>query len=293
MSKLQELFQPKCKHRHTPTTHPHCFLSNGKVIPDGTKSDTPKILLLDIETLPMQVRVWNLGKQRISTHNVEKDFSIVSWAAKWLFEDKVTSEAVTPQEAMKREDASVLDTMWKMLDVADIAVAHNGNGFDFGKLNTRFIINGYGPPAFYRTVDTLSTARKYFKFSSNQLDYINKILGLRRKESSAGLWDRAVEGDAEAIRAMQVYNMADVFALEDAYLTLRPWMQNHPNLGVLVETENTVCRNCASEIKEENWTGSYYNTNTGKYRGFRCSCGAIGRSGINELSKQKRKALGR
>lgn len=293
MNKLKELFQPRCKHRHTATTHPSCFV-NGQTLEKAVKNgDFPKVLLIDIETLPMEVRVWNLGEQRISPHNVIKDFSIVTWAAKWLFEDRVMSEAVTSKEAIDREDYSVLQGMWNLLNEADLVIAHNGNGFDFPKLNTRFIINGFNPPMYYRTIDTLQVARKVFKFSSNQLDYINKLLGLRRKESSVGLWDLCVEGDVKAISDMQTYNMADVFALEDAYLTLRPWMQNHPNLGVFVETEDTVCPKCTHKISEDNWTSQYYTTNTGKYRGFRCNCGAIGRSGVNEIKKNKAKELAR
>lgn len=293
MNKIKELFQPRCKHRHTPSTHPHCFL-NGEEITQGLKSDAPRILLLDIETLPMEVNVWHLGKQRISPDNIIKDFSVVSWAAKWLFEDNVMSEAVSGQEAIDREDNSLLGGIWNLLNEADLVIAHNGNGFDFPKLNTRFIINGFSPPMYYRVIDTLQVARKYFKFSSNKLDYINKVLGLTRKtETAYGLWQECAKGNEAAIKEMQLYNMDDVFALEDTYLTLRPWMQNHPNLGVLVETEDTVCTHCLSPIQEENWTSQYYTTNTGKYRGFRCSCGAIGRSGINELSKEKRKVLGR
>lgn len=293
MNKIQQFFQPKCKHRHTAATHPHCFV-NGETLMNSVKDGKfPKILLLDIETLPMEVRVWNLGKQRISPYNVIKDFSIVTWAAKWLFTDRVISEAVTIEEAVAREDSSVLQGMWNLLNEADLVIAHNGNGFDFPKLNTRFLINGFNPPMYYRTIDTLSVARRYFKFSSNSLDYINKVLGLRRKESSSGLWDRCVEGDATAIEEMQTYNMADVFALEDAYLKLRPWMQNHPNLGVFVETEGTVCPKCLHQIAEDSWTSQYYTTNTGRYRGFRCTCGAIGRSGKNEITKKEAKELAR
>lgn len=294
MNKLQQLFQPRCKHRHTAATHPKCFL-NGVTVERAVKNGHfPKILLLDIETLPMEVRVWNLGKQRISPHNVLKDFSIVCWAAKWLYNDEVMSEAVTIDEALNREDSSILQGMWDLLDQADMAVAHNGNGFDFGKLNARFIINNYNPPMYYRTLDTLQVARKHFKFSSNQLDYINKILGLRRKESSSGLWDRILDGDASAIGEMQTYNMGDIFALEDAYLRLRPWIQNHPNLGVMMDTQDAKCPKCLEQITEDEWTSDYYTTNTGRYRGFRCAaCGAVGRSGINEITKNQAKELAR
>lgn len=294
MNKIQQLFQPRCKHRHTAATHPSCFV-NGQTIEKAVKNgDFPKILLLDIETLPMEVRVWHLGKQRIPSDNVIKDYSVLSWAAKWLYNDEVFSDVVTPREAINRDDALVVNGIWNLLNEADIVVAHNGNGFDFPKLNTRFLINGLGPPMYYRAIDTLSVARKVFKFSSNKLDYINQVLGLRRKDdSSYGLWVACSEGDPTALEAMQEYNKGDIFALEDAYLTLRPWMQNHPNLGVFVETEGTVCPKCLHQIAEDNWTSQYYTTNTGKYRGFRCICGAIGRSGVNEIKKNKAKELAR
>jgi len=48
---------------------------------------TAKILLLDIETLYMEVRgIWNLKTEYIRPSLVVKDWSILCWAAKWLFE---------------------------------------------------------------------------------------------------------------------------------------------------------------------------------------------------------------
>ena len=42
-----------------------------------------KILLLDIETAPMEVFSWRLWKQTVLPHQIIKDWSILSWAAKW------------------------------------------------------------------------------------------------------------------------------------------------------------------------------------------------------------------
>ncbi len=57
--------------------------------------DLPRILLFDIETAPMEVFVWGLYKQFIPHTNVIKDWFILSWSAKWLYEDKILSAVVT------------------------------------------------------------------------------------------------------------------------------------------------------------------------------------------------------
>ena len=70
-----------------------------------------KILLFDIETVPMEVYVWGLIDKRnkyISHENVIKDWSVLSWAGKWLFEPKIISDVATPQEAENRDDQRLL-----------------------------------------------------------------------------------------------------------------------------------------------------------------------------------------
>ena len=46
----------------------------------------PKILLLDVETSFMEVRVWGLYKQKIPHTNIISDWHFLSWSAKFLFE---------------------------------------------------------------------------------------------------------------------------------------------------------------------------------------------------------------
>ena len=80
----------------------------------------PKILMLDIETTPIPVWCWSLGKQYVQTHNMMKDdngktidWYILSWSAKWLYDDKVLSDVLTPKEAINRNDERVLQSVWK------------------------------------------------------------------------------------------------------------------------------------------------------------------------------------
>ena len=272
----------RCLHRKTARQHPNCHRNNNMV-------KLPKVLLLDIETLPMQVFVWGLYKQRISPDNVVKDWSIVSWSAKWLFSSESMSSVVTSREALENNDRRIIEDVWKLMNSADIIIGHNSNSFDIKKLNTRFLLHGLPPPMYYQTIDTLSVLRNKFKISSNSLDYVTKFLGIGEKvHTTFELWKRCVVGDKEALQEMVTYNQGDVSLLEEVYVKIRPWITGHPNIGIYVDTNESVCPNCGSS--ELSWGGEYV-TQCGKYNAFRCKCGAIGRSRINELSKEKASAL--
>jgi len=250
-----------------------------------------KILLLDIETAPMEVYVWGLYKQRINPDNVIKDWSCLSWAAKWLCDDKVMSDRVNVREAAARDDYRIMTGMWQLLEEADIVIGHNAARFDLRKLNARFIQNGLKPPMPYQIIDTLKECRKHFAFSSNKLDYVSALMdGGAKLHTDFDLWKRCVTGDKEALKEMETYNRQDVVALEDVYFAIRPWIKSHANMGLYVESEDPVCPTCGSE--NLTWKGHYY-TQAGKYRAFRCHCGAIGRYRSSDLPKETRPNMAR
>lgn len=245
-------------------------------IDKSSRISTPKILLFDIETLPMEVYTWRLATDYIPPSEVIKDWCILSWAAKWLFSSTVYSDVLKPGEAELHDDKRVIDGLWKLLDEADVVVAHNGIRFDKRMINTRFLLHGYSPPHSYQFVDTLREARKHFSFSSNKLDYINKYLGISPKiETNFNLWRDCAKGDRQALADMVEYNKQDVLSLEETYMTLRPWINTHPNLPLLANMTETACPICQSmDVKKE----GFYHTRVATYAEYRCgSCGAIGR----------------
>ena len=140
-----------------------------------------KILLFDIETSLMKVFVWGLYKQFIPHTNIIEDWYVISWAAKWLYDDEIQSDVLTSKEARNMNDSRVLKSMWKLLNEADIVIAHNGDRFDLRKLNWRFINNEMDPPTPYRSIDTLKIARKEFAAPSYKLDFLTKNFGLNTK----------------------------------------------------------------------------------------------------------------
>ncbi len=269
----------RCKHRHNAFSHPGCYLKylNGD---KSQKRKMPKVLVFDIETAPLlafvfQKQVW---KANISSDHVVSEWYMLCWSAKWLLEDEVMSDRLTGTEAKHEDDKRIVKSLWKLLDEADIVIAHNGDSFDVPNMNTRFIVHGLSPTSPYQTIDTKVVAKKQFGFTHNSLNALAKIFGLGEKmETDFELWKRCVAGDDEALKYMEEYNIGDIELLEDVYIRLRPWIRSHPNIGLYLEEGSESCPNCGN--KDITWVrNKYYYTQTNRYPVFKCGCGAWGRS---------------
>jgi len=270
----------------------HIFNDSGK---GGAKKEpkhsAPKILLFDIETLPMEVYVWGLYKQKIPMDNIIKDWSIVSWSAKWLFSPHIYSGVVSPTEAMERNDKSIMLGIFNLFESANIIVGHNCNRFDIRKLNARWIVNGYPPPSPYKVVDTLKVSQKRFAFSSHKLDYlVNLLCDTNKLKTEYSLWKRCCNGDDKALRYMEKYNKRDVRILEDLYVELIPWLGILPSYGLYGDCKENMCPHCGGSDLDFNITPYY--TTAGRFKAFRCTtCMSIGRSRISDLTKEDRESL--
>ena len=241
---------------------------------------TPRILFFDIETAPSKAIIWQLWQEVKSMDFVTDDWYVLCWAAKWLGSNRIMSSGIYKKS---ENDKQVMKDLWKLLDEADIVVAHNAIGFDCKKTNTRFIANNIMPPSPSVVIDTLQVARKKFLFTSNKLGDLGKFLKLGEKIPTGGieLWKQCMKGDKKAWDKMVTYCKGDVQLLEKVYLKLRPFMSNHPNLGVYTGT--TVCPKCSSDHIQYR---GYSMTNGGKYRRFQCqACGGWGRERKTVLKK--------
>jgi len=264
-----------------------------KDIVRGRTTKLPKILILDIETTPLKAYVWQtqVNKAYISDDAIISKWHMLTWSAKWLGSNEIMSMRVSGDEALHEEDGRIVRVLWNLLDEADIVIAHNGDYFDVPNINTRFIVNGLPPTRTYRTIDTLKIARKQFGFTHNSLNALGKVFGLGEKiETNFDLWRNADRGDDEALIEMEIYNRGDVDLLEKVYLKLRPWVRNHPNIGIYLESDEKVCAICGSEHIVQD---GYHYTNTGRYPAYRCNdCGSTNtRSRNNDYPKDKKKNL--
>ena len=255
------------------------------------KLQLPKILLFDIETQAPIFRSWNPYPKFIPHKMLVKDWCIICWSAKWLYEAEVHNDKMTPEESIVRNDERVVRSLWDMIDEADIIIAHNLKKFDKKKANSRFLFYKMNPPSHYNMVDTLEATKSQFGETYNGLDFLSsKFNGEGKLKTDIDLWIACDDGDGDAIDEMSSYCDKDVFILEDYYLTIRKWIKSHPNLSLYVDACEARCPNCGSANIVD---GGDYVTPANRYPGFRCECGYAGRYPQSMLSTDKRKSLTR
>lgn len=253
-----------------------------------------KILVVDIETAPVKAYVWSLWKQNVYLDQIISNWFMLSWSAKWLGENEVYYDGLTPDEIFLEDDKRIVVNLWALLDQADILIAHNGNQFDIPKINSRFVINGLVPPSPYKQIDTKVISKNQFGFSSNKLEALARLFGMEGKfDTDFDLWKKCLDGDEEAMAYMIKYNCQDVEVLEAVYLKLRPFAKGHPNLDLYVDDETPSCPHCGGKhIKKIE--GKYFFTQAVKYETFRCTdCGAISRAkkGLKYINKKQISAI--
>lgn len=233
-----------------------------------------KTLLIDIETAPNLSYTW--GKWEQDVISFKENWYILSFAYKWLGENKtyvVSLPNFKLYEKDKKNDIELCRQLWRLFDEAEIIVAHNGDRFDIKKSNTRFITHGFNPPTPYKTIDTRTEARKYFRFDSNKLDDLGQYLNIGRKLNTGGfdLWLGCMSGDKKSWDKMCQYNKNDVILLEKVYLKLRGWIKQHPNMNLLLGSLSG-CPNCGRNNLVRR---GYAFTRTSKRQRYVCKdCGA-------------------
>lgn len=249
------------------------------------KKKAPKIFIFDVETAPMRAYVWKRYKENISLPQTISESFMLCWSGKFLGDDEVFGECLTPAEVASGDDKRIVTALRNCLDDSDLVIAYNGRTFDVPVTNTRCLVNHIPPYKPFQLIDPYVDAKKTFRFSSNSMDEIATMLGLDNKLSTDFmLWRRCMEGDQEALDYMFKYNKKDVLVLEDIFIEMRPWLKT-PSLCSYFD-EGSRCVACGSDdfIKLE---GRFFYTPFGKYQLYRCKdCGKIFRDNVN-LNRKK------
>jgi DNA polymerase elongation subunit (family B) len=234
-----------------------------------------KVVLLDIESSPIHGLAWET--YNTSLLRILEPSKIISVAWKELSVDETQCVCLADYKGYK---AGVLDDMklvaaaWDVLDQADVVITHNGDNFDLRKLNARFIAHGFTAPSDYKSIDTLKSSRKYFRFDRNKLDYIGDYLNAGHKMETGGfkLWLDCFAGDKAAWKKLKEYNKQDVLLLENVYLKLRPYIANHPNLSLLSNSNTMGCASCQSHNLQKR---GFSFTLAGRKQRYQCNdCGS-------------------
>ncbi len=257
----------------------------------------PKILVLDIETSPLESWTWGIWDQNVGLEQIKAEWTILSFAAKWLGKGPILYGSTGGRGVDKvRDDSLLMKAIWNLLDDADIVVAQNGRRFDIRKMNARLVEHGFGPPSPYRVIDTLLVARKYFAFTSQKLAWTSKHLtdapkSEHKKFPGFELWVECLKDNPKAWAEMKKYNRQDVVSCEKVYMKLRPWITDHPNIGVYSESDRPLCPKCGSNkvvyggcrasVKQQ-----------GTYKRYVCKdCGGWARGKVTQLPIEKRRSL--
>lgn len=248
-------------------------------------ANAPKVLLFDIETSRMKVNLYRTGKQNVRHEAVEKDYFILSWAGKWLFQKETFGGIVTPKEAQARDDKRIAKRLHNAVKQADFIITYNGNKFDTHKIDWRFLLHNL-PPTKYNSIDLYQRLKERFKGApaSLSMDYVCKELGYNGKHhTDYELWDAVERGERDAIERAWNYNENDVWMMEDLYPRVRGWFKTHPNFSAFLEYYQEVdkslklkdgdyrCPRCIQGIIHESKFKMKYQTPAGYFYGV-ASC---------------------
>ena len=233
---------------------------------------SPRTLTVDLETAPMLVYTWGLFDQNIGINQIVSPVRVISWAAKWHDSKSVmfASEFHDGREEMVKK-------IYDLINDSAVVIHYNGTSFDMPHLRREFVLAGYEPAKPVQEIDLYRVVKNRFKFPSNKLDFVAQQLGVGGKTAHSGfdLWRRCMDKDEAAWRTMRSYNCNDVIITEKVYDALRPYIKNHPHVGLLNGTDGDTCSRCGSPDLEKR--GFAY-TSLACYQQYKCrGCGSWSR----------------
>lgn len=249
------------------------------------KKSKLRIGSFDIETAPNFGAYFALYQEGNILWNIQHWY-IMSFAVKDLHSKKTYCYALPDFKLYKKDptnDLEVVKKLWEVFNEYDVLIAHNGQAFDTKKVMARFIYHKMKPPLPCQFIDTKLVAKRYFKFDSNKLDDLADYLKIGHKlATEKGLWKKCIDGDKRAWGYMKKYNVQDVVLLEKVYLAMLPFIQDHPNIGLMLG-ERIACPNCGSK---KMWKVKDRPSRSGWRQQFQCqSCGVYKTSALKEGSQ--------
>jgi hypothetical protein len=256
---------------------------------------TPRVLTIDVETAPIEAYVWAIFDQNIAINQIKSDWSILSYAAKWLDSPKMIYADTGGRGRKKvRDDRKLVREIAELLDEADVVIGQNHKRFDLKKIHARMLQHGIEPYSPIRIVDTKIEAGRYFGMTSKRLEWMSAILTDTPKDKHKEfpgfeLWTECLADNPKAWREMKKYNCRDVEATEKVYLKLRPWLATHPNAATYIEDKDPRCPKCGSSNIQRR---GYIYCQQGSYPRFQCrSCRGWMRGKSQQLAHNVRKNL--
>lgn len=238
-----------------------------------------RIAVLDIERQSgIADGIWELKQNGwLNPSQVIERPRMICFAYKWLGEEEIFFHA----EWDRGGPAGMVDKAHAVLDAADFVCGWNSKNFDLPHIRTEMIVQGLTPPSPTRDIDLMQQAKRHFRFMSNRMNEVARILDQKGKTQTGGgdLWRKLRTAKGDELRAartlMQEYNCRDVALTEELYYLMRPWLTG---INLPVYQEGTLAPMCpACESTDIQYRGHARNA-TRSYRRFQCNaCGKWGR----------------
>ena len=189
----------------------------------------PHILYIDIERSLGEFYAYDrkVPSGYMSIEMLKTEPFIICYAAGWVTKSGdfqyIFSDCVRQDEALRRDDSRVMESLWRLMNDADYIVGHNVRRFDDKKVNERFISLGMTAPTEYKTIDTYVWSKAKFDFMSNGLNYIApKLGGTPKQEVTRDDWIEVVEtGNRDTLMKVEEYCRGDV--REGIHVFRREW----------------------------------------------------------------------
>lgn len=212
-------------------------------------TEEPKILVVDLELLPMQVYTFGLYDQNIGVNQIIHGTSLASYAAQYVGSDEVIYEEVNWKKD-PRADKALTKKLYAQMCKADIIVGQNSDSFDVRVANERFLTYDLGPTKMVKYLDTKKMGKRHFWFPSYGLEYMSsrfcktKKMVAGRKFHKMELQIECLKKNAEAWAEMREYNIRDVLSTTELVKEFAPWAS--PNLnsmrpGAIFRCPNLFC----------------------------------------------------
>lgn len=219
----------------------------------------PKVLFFDLETGGVGGLKADLGY-------------VLCFGYKFLGEEKTKCITVLDYPGKDcQDDTNLLKEANKIMQEADLLVAHFGEFFDRPFLESRLLRIGLAPLPPLRLADTCLIARKKLKLSSNRLDSLARFLNCKHRKMHKGdgwpkWWLGAMRGDKKSITDMAKYCIDDVKCLEEIFLKMRHLIPGKYLLNMAIGQERNICEACGSDVE---YRGFYFSEKK-KFRRFAC-----------------------
>lgn len=196
--------------------------------------NNPKILIFDIESTNLAA---NFGY-------------ILCISYKWLGEKRVYTIRIDQFNRFKTDptnDIEVVRAFGDVFNTADRVVAHYGKKFDKTFINTRRIMHGLSVLPSTKLIDTWRISKDHLRLNSNRLLTLISALGVQTQKTTLDgqIWIKAMSGDRKAIQYVVDHCVADVKALEEVFVKIRP---------LIAETENPQLHTCDPRHLRSNGT---------------------------------------